>query len=228
MTYNIIATGSTGNAVIVNDEILIDAGVPFKDLRPFLKSIRIVLLTHQHGDHFKPGTIRALAYARPSLRFGCCEWMVLHLLDAGVSRENIDVYTPNSWTQYDRFQLCPVELPHNVKNCGYKVWMNNESLFYATDAGTLDGIEAKGYDLYLVEANHTRADLEARIAAKEALGQFAYERSAAENHLSFERTVDWLSQNMTRKSVWVPMHGHIEKEGGADHAGQTDACQEHH
>ena len=37
MTYNIISTGSKGNAVIINNEILIDCGVPFKDIKPYIK-----------------------------------------------------------------------------------------------------------------------------------------------------------------------------------------------
>jgi hypothetical protein len=53
--------------------------------------------------------------------------------------------------------------------------------------------------------------LEERIAAKETAGEYAYEIQAAQNHLSFEQTVDWLSDNMSVRSVWVPMHGHIEK-----------------
>lgn len=33
MTYDILATGSSGNAVVINGEILIDCGVPMKKLR---------------------------------------------------------------------------------------------------------------------------------------------------------------------------------------------------
>ena len=69
--YNIIATGSTGNAVKIND-ILIDCGVSFKKLKDVYKHIKLVLLTHEHSDHFRTPTIRKLAAERPTLRFGCC------------------------------------------------------------------------------------------------------------------------------------------------------------
>lgn len=55
MTYNIISTGSKGNAVVINGRILIDCGVPFKALEPVKKDLRLVLLTHIHSDHFNPG-----------------------------------------------------------------------------------------------------------------------------------------------------------------------------
>ncbi len=41
--YNIIATGSKGNAVKI-DDILIDCGVSFKKLKDVYKHIRLVLL----------------------------------------------------------------------------------------------------------------------------------------------------------------------------------------
>lgn len=214
MTYNIIATGSSGNAVILNDTVLIDCGVPYKMLRPYVKQLRLVLLTHEHGDHFKPATVRALALQKPLLRFACCDWMVQHLLDAGVKAEKIDVLRPDIWAAYPGpVYVCPVRLTHNVPNCGYRIDDGESRALYITDTGTLDGITAVNYDLYLVEANHTRAEIERRAAEKEAAGEFAYERRAAENHLSFEQTVDWLAQNMGGKSFWIPMHGHAGKEG---------------
>jgi glyoxylase-like metal-dependent hydrolase (beta-lactamase superfamily II) len=70
MNYNIISTGSQGNAVVVNNHILIDCGVTFKTLKGVYKDLQIVLLTHIHTDHFKPKTLKRLAQERPTLRFG--------------------------------------------------------------------------------------------------------------------------------------------------------------
>ena len=95
----------------------------------------------------------------------------------------------------------------------------------SSNAGTHP--EAKGYDLYMIEANHTRAELEARLAEKEAAGEYAYERRAAENHLSYEQAVEWLTANMGPNSLWVPMHGHKEKEVSVN-AGTENACEEHY
>ena len=103
-------------------------------------------------------------------------------------------------------------MTHNAPNCGYHIsdW-ECKRLFYATDTGTLDGIEASGYDLYMVEANHTRAELEARIEAKKVTGEFAYEWAAAKNHLSQEQAEDWLYQQMGPNSRYVFLHQHQEK-----------------
>ena len=214
MTYNIISTSSKGNAVVINDRILIDCGVPFKALEPVKKDLRLVLLTHVHSDHFNPRTVRALHKERPTLRWGCCEWMVGALLEAGGDKRRIDVLEPGGEEVVypDLCYLTPQPLIHNVSNCGYHITvMGGERLFYATDTGTLDGIEASGYDLYMVEANHTRAELEARIEAKKAAGEFAYEWAASKNHLSQEQAEDWLYQQMGPNSRYVFLHQHQEK-----------------
>lgn len=218
MTYNIISTGSKGNAVVINDHILIDCGVPFKALEGVKKDLRLVLLTHIHSDHFNPRTVRALAKERPFLRWGCCEWMVGPLLEAGVDKRRIDVISPHGYKDISDAALykglaCvrPEFIPHNVPNCAWHIFDGKEHLFYATDTGTLDGIEARGYDLYMVEANHTRAELEARMEAKRAAGEFSYEWAAAQNHLSREQAEDWLYQQMGPNSRYVFLHQHHEE-----------------
>lgn len=218
MMYNIISTGSKGNAVLIGDSILIDVGVPYKLLEPYTKRLKLVLLTHEHGDHFVASSVRRLHQERPTLRFGCCEWMIPHLLGVGVDKRVIDVYDPTikAFLMYGgELSVRPEPLTHNVPNCGYHIRLNGKRLFYATDTGALDGIEAKGYDLYMVEANHTKADIAARAAEKQARGEYAYEFRAAENHLSQEQAEDWLYQNMGPHSLYVFLHGHEEAENDA-------------
>lgn len=218
MTYNILATGSKGNVVIINDEILIDCGVPYKKLEPYIKNLKLVLLTHVHGDHFKPSTVRALHHERPALRFGCCEWMVGPLLDAGVDKRVIDVFFSTNWSEalhyiYEETTfLLPRLLVHDAPNCAWSLELipSRERIFYATDTGTLDGIEAKDYDLYLVEANHTQAEIRARAAEKLARGEYSYEARAAANHLSYEQAMDFLARNAGPDSKYVLLHQHKE------------------
>lgn len=230
MAYDILASGSSGNAVVINGEILIDCGVPMKKLREsgYIKSLKLVLLTHRHSDHFNAATVRELHKERPILKFGCCEWMVWKdrekripgpLLEAGVDKRSIHKYELDSPHFYmfhnaPTFSIRPFALLHDVPNCGYVICKNGEKLFYATDTSTLDHIEAKDYDLYLIEANHTRAEIEARIAEKQARGEFAYETRAAQNHLSQEQALDWLARNAGPNSKYVFLHQHKEEPNG--------------
>lgn len=213
MIFDVIATGSGGNAVVLNKNIMIDCGVPFSKVKPYMKDLYLVLLTHIHGDHFNPRTVRALHRERPGLRWGCCEWMVGPLLEAGVDKRVIDVYQQGDTLCYFRlFMIEPVLLTHDVPNCGWKLALfkdgKSENVFYATDTGTLEGVDAPGYDWYFIEANHTRAELEERARAKLDAGEFAYEIRAARNHLSQEQAEEWLYSQMGPHSQYVFLHQH--------------------
>lgn len=220
MTYNILQTGSDGNCTILNGCIAIDMGVTQKLIAPYARDLKLVLLTHEHGDHFKPATVTYLAKERPALRWGCCEWMAEKLVTAGVKKTQIDVYAP--YYHYTYPNVCavsPVPIPHNVPNCGYRIEADGERALYVTDCGTLEGVSAQNYDLYLVEANHRQAEIEAAVREAREKGEFTYRTRAAENHLSYEQAVSWLTENMGPKSIWVPMHEH--KERGEDHECRT-------
>lgn len=212
MNYNIISTGSQGNAVVLNDYILIDCGVTFKALTDVYRNLRIVLLTHEHIDHFNKTTIKRLAKERPTLRFGCCKWLVSILLECNVSERNIDVYEAGKIYDYKAFKVSPIKLYHNVENCGYRLSIGGEKALYATDTAHMKGITAKDYSLYLIEANYTEEDLEKRIIAKTAAGQYCYELYVADRHLSREQADEFLLSNMGENSSYVYLHGHIDKK----------------
>jgi phosphoribosyl 1,2-cyclic phosphodiesterase len=211
MNYNIISTGSQGNAIVLNKFILLDCGVPFRDLKNVYKDLKIVLLTHIHGDHFNKTTIRKLAAERPTLRFACCSWLVSELLKCGVSVHNIDSLEIGRIYDYSAFKVSPVKLYHDVDNAGWRVFQNAEKAIYMTDTVTLEGITAKNYDLYLIEANYITEELEERIRAKEAAGEYVYEYRVQKVHLSKEKADEWLYDNMGENSEAIYIHQHIEK-----------------
>ena len=214
--YNIISTGSDGNATILEDFVLVDCGVPYKALEPYVPKLKLVLLTHIHSDHFQKRTIKRLASERPTLRFGCCRWLVPPLIAAGVPERQIDVLTPRTMYGYGLCNVIPVMLAHNVPNCGYKVHFPSGKVIYATDTNNLDGVQAIGYDLYLIESNYRDEDIQAKIQEKKVAGQYAYELQVLRNHLSEAKCNDFLARNMKANSVYIPMHVHVDKENAHD------------
>ena len=211
--YAIISTGSKGNAVIIGTQILIDCGVSFKAIEPYMKDLKLVLLTHIHGDHFKASTIRRLAELRPTLRFACGEWLVIPLLQCGVDKKNIDVIEPHYDHAYKAATVSMFEVEHDVRNCGYKIHLaNGQRVFYVTDAGNLNGVEAKHYNLYMIEGDYDKEELEQRISDKKANGEFIYERRVEGNHLSKQQCLDFVAQNAGPDSMFIYMHEHAEKE----------------
>lgn len=210
--FHIISTGSKGNAVVINEFILVDCGVPYKAIKPFAPKLKLVLLTHIHGDHFRASTIRALSAERPTLRFACCSWLAADLVAAGVSIGNIDILETDTMYGYGICNIIPVALVHNVPNCGYKIHFRNGKVFYATDTNNLHGIAARNYDLYMIEANHEEAAILKKIADKKAAGEYAYEVHAMRNHLSKEKCDDFIYRNIGPRGEYVYLHGHVEEE----------------
>lgn len=212
--YEIISTGSSGNATVLNGNVLVDCGVPFKSLFPYVSGLSLVLLTHIHSDHFNGSTIRRMALQRPGLRWGCGRWLAAPLVEAGVPERVIDVYEMGRTYDYGPLKVEPVKLVHNVENCGYKLDFNGCRVIYATDTVTMAGIEAKNFDLYLVEANYEDEEIERRIREKQKRGEYAYEVESRKHHLSQTRCDDWLYQNMNRNSRFVYMHRHMDRGEG--------------
>lgn len=63
ISVRILATGSSGNCVLVNGHILIDAGITFKHFCEFgvpLGDITHCIITHKHGDHMNKPFVRKL------------------------------------------------------------------------------------------------------------------------------------------------------------------------
>lgn len=144
--------------------------------------------------------------------------MVPHLLEAGVDKRVVDAYRCGEAVNYgNELVVMPESIPHDVPNCCYELFIGDKPdlVFYCTDCGTIDHIHAANYDLYMLEANHTRAEIEARITDKQTRGEFAYEARAAQNHLSQEQALDWLVRNISperwNSTEIVFLHQHTDR-----------------
>lgn len=212
MNYKILASSSEGNGLIIEETILIDCGISFKKLKDDYKKLKIVLLSHRHQDHFNKATIKKLASKRPTLRFGCCEWLVKELVECGVEKKNIDVLEIGKIYDYKDFKVIPINLYHDVPNCGYKLKINGNKLIYATDTSKIDHIIAKDYDYFYIEGNYeSDEELEERKKEKLLKGEFIYEDRVKETHLSKVQATEWLMENMGENSKYIFMHEHKER-----------------
>ena len=212
MNYKIIGSGSDGNGLIIEETILIDCGISFKKLKDDYKKLKIVFLSHRHQDHFNKATIRKLTAERPTLRFGCCEWLVKELVECGVDKKNIDVLEIDKIYDYRGFKVIPIKLYHDVEQCGYKLKINGNKLIYATDTSRIDHIIAKNYDIYFIEGNYeSDEELAQRKSDKLLTGEYSYEDRVKETHLSKVQATEWLMKNMGENSKYIFMHEHKER-----------------
>lgn len=213
MNYKILGTGSKGNALFVEEgssHILIDCGVPYKKVSGL--NIDVVLLTHIHGDHFNPATIKRLAAEHPMIYWMCGEYLVKPLASAGVRMDRIFPIKRSAsfkGMQYKRFCL-----DHDVSNSGWVVWNDDVSFLYATDTSSLDNVTALGLDYYFVEANYGEDEIEDRIRQKKEAGEYVPEIRTRCTHMSKEQADAWLADNAGPDSIFIYMHEHTDAHKG--------------
>ena len=199
----VISSGSEGNAVIYNNAIMVDCGVSFKALEAVKRSLKIVLLTHKHSDHLKIRTLQRLQAERPTLRVACGDF----LLEELPCIKNIDVLQVGKIYDYGAFKVSPVKLYHDVPNFGWRIFLpNGQKIFHATDTAHLEGISAKGYDLYAIEHNYCEEYIQQAIEEARANGEYTHAYGNINTHLSIQQARAFIEANRKESSEVLELH----------------------
>ena len=199
----VISSGSEGNTVIYNNAIMVDCGVSFKALQEVKRSLKIVLLTHKHGDHLKLRTLQRLQAERPTLRVACGDF----LLEELPCIKNIDVLQVGKIYDYGAFKVSPVKLYHDVPNFGWRIFLpNGQKIFHATDTAHLEGITAKGYDLYAIEHNYCEEYIQQAIEEARANGEYTHAYGNINTNLSIQQARAFIEANRKESSEVLELH----------------------
>lgn len=154
MYFNVISSGSKGNATIVvadNKVILIDMGVPLVRLESGMeeigltpKDIDFALFTHNHSDH-----IRGLNFLPIKKQYA---------LHRTLPTSGYNILEVNAPLIIDNLSITPIRTSHDAINpCGYLIKDKEESLFYMTDTGMFleENLSLVKNPTYLIiESNH--------------------------------------------------------------------------
>lgn len=199
----VISSGSEGNAVIYNNAIMVDCGVSLKALQEVKRSLKIVLLTHKHSDHLKLRTLQRLQAERPTLRVACGNF----LLEELPCIKNIDVLQVGKIYDYGAFKVSPVKLYHDVPNFGWRIFLpNGQKIFHATDTAHLEGITAKGYDLYAIEHNYCEEYIQQAIEEARANSEYTHAYGNINTHLSIQQARAFIEANRKDSSEVLELH----------------------
>lgn len=208
MNYKIIASGSSGNAILLSNGILLDCGVPFKLIQPYLQKIKVIFISHEHHDHMNLSTLKKIHDLRPMVRFVGGFWLKECLLSKGINASKIDAIKHNTIYDYKRFKILPFVLIHDVKNYGVKIFDVKEKIkiIYAVDTNRIDHIEAKNYDLYLIEGNYDEDKIDENIKRDMEQGVYSYGTRAKNTHLSIQKASEWALNNAGEYSICKFIH----------------------
>ena len=200
--YKVIATGSKGNAIIYHETILVDCGVPFALLEDHIKNLQIVLLSHEHKDHFNIATLEKISFERPTIRIACGEF----LYDKVKHLRNVDVLEQGKLYDYGSFSVASIILFHDVPNFGYRIIKGEHRTIHATDTAHMNGITAKGYSLFAIEQNYDADTIDERIQAKSDEGEFPHEKGVINSHLSEQQAQEFIYKNKVGDAEVLKLH----------------------
>lgn len=152
INHTIIASGSSGNCVVI-ENIIFDIGVAYKRIKEHLYNTKYIIITHTHSDHVKESTFKRIRKDFPRIKF-IGNYEVNHKFEMDVvSLENVPVVL-------DDLTLIPFDCPHDVLNYGYAFEMKGLNVIYATDTVTLEKAPKRPYDYLFIESNHDERKLQ--------------------------------------------------------------------
>ena len=151
LDYNVIATGSTGNAVRIGS-IMIDCGIPFKKMKEDLYKVDTLLLTHSHSDHIHPATLKSIRKEFPRIKvYGNAH--VAYQYDVDIVIGTARVRLPKNR------EVIPVEGRHDVPVTYFYIIMNGLNIIYATDTMKVENPLDLPLDYVFLESNYDETKL---------------------------------------------------------------------
>lgn len=179
MNIQILATGSSGNSVFIDDKVLVDAGITKKKFLTYqipVSKLQALVITHKHHDHMN------LAFVRYLIKEGISAFFPSNVIAEITKEGKLDV-TPYMATgqitliqnespfQIDNLTFIPYpQKHHDLVNYAFVVENTKERLLYATDLDTLEpsdmgtGLMSLGqFDTILLEGNYDEMYLRSYI-----------------------------------------------------------------
>ncbi len=152
LDYNVIATGSSGNAVRI-ENIMIDCGIKYKTMKEDLYKVDTLLITHSHGDHIKPATFNSIRKEFPRIKV---------FANANVAYQyDVDIVIGTAKVTLPKKRIIiPFEGKHDVPVTGFIIQMKKMNILYMTDTAVIDPPEGYPLDYIFLESNYDERKLQ--------------------------------------------------------------------
>lgn len=200
LNYKIIASGSKGNCVII-ENIMIDAGVPYKDIKEELYDIDYLLYTHCHGDHFKESTFKRIRKEFPNIVIAGNSTLM------EVANTDFDIIVKDNVPfEIGDYVVTPFPGIHDVEVHGFEWYVGNIHVLYMTDSNTVEFAPTEDkYDYLFLESNHSETKLRTAFRKSKKFGYNAY--ANGKRHLSTKQSKEfYLLHRRSKESEWIELH----------------------
>ena len=211
----ILGTGSTGNAVLIDDTIMIDCGLGVNKLLPYLQNVRHLFITHRHSDHLNISVLKNIAkkVSKSIIRFGLhvnsdCYDMIER--KAPEIAEMIESERLTSHSLLDlkidgvEYKIETYPLYHDVENQGFVITKNGKTLIHATDTSTMKDAPNRQFDVILVEGNYDESKLIEYLKSDDR--EVRYRAARNLRHLSIQAHENFVKSHSHPETVSLMLH----------------------
>ncbi|MGE6486691.1 MBL fold metallo-hydrolase [Paenisporosarcina sp. NPDC076898] len=167
MRFSVLASGSSGNAIYVENEehsFLVDAGLSgrkmeelFASVDRSMKNLSGILVTHEHSDHIKGIGILARKYKVP-IYANAKTWMAMEHLVGNIPLEQRFHFDMETVKTFGSLDIQSFAVSHDAADPMFYVFHENgRKLVLITDTGYVsDRMKGyiKGADSFVFESNH--------------------------------------------------------------------------
>lgn len=197
LDYNIIATGSSGNAVRI-ENIMFDCGIPFARMKEDLYKVDTLLITHAHSDHIKPATFDRIRKEFPMTR-------IYANADVAYQYDVDKVIGSCPFTLRGNRKVYPFDGVHDVPVTGYIVEMKGLNILYMTDTAVVKPPYSKPIDYFFLESNFDERKLKEQAKKYKRHGYDPY--LSVTRHLSTQKCKEFYYVNRrNRDSQLIELH----------------------
>lgn len=211
----ILGTGSTGNAVLIDDSIMIDCGLGVRKLMPYLQNVRHLFITHRHSDHLNISVLKNIVkkISPAIVEYGLHVNSDCYNLIAKKDSELAEMIKTDLLTGHDDFEIevngntYRVEtypLYHDVENQGFVFTKNGHTLIHATDTSTMQDAPKRQYDVILVEGNYDESKLIEYLQSEDH--QTRYRAARNLRHLSIQAHENFVKSHSHSKTQSLMLH----------------------
>lgn len=133
------------------------------------------------------------------------EEVVKKLVECGVNKKNIFILKPSRWFDLGLIKVKLEPLEHDTPNYALMFEYKAKKCVYIVDTASVENIEAKNYDLYLIESNYKDEILEEHLQTCDDADRVYLDRVPF-THLSYSKANDFLINNMGSNSQFEYIH----------------------
>ena len=192
-SLKIIGSSSSGNAYILDcgsEQLILELGVSWKEILKALNfdlsKVRACLVTHSHQDHSK--------YIPTAIKIGLT---VFSNKDVQLVHPKVKVLELGKKKRIGGFSVQPIPLFHDVMNYGFLIeHKDTGKMLFATDTSQVP-YKFKGVRHFVIEANNDIDEIIDNACDNE------FSRSASQNHLELNDTIETLKQNYSVKTQTI-------------------------